>query len=133
MIKRGILTAAAVLLVGAIGLGGEVVSERFGGRAGSSTHLFWDYDSIVDEPDRWEMTVYLVPSCPDRTCRVDLTPRHRKKFNPKAGMVLKWTNAPAGADKPVQSGTVKTDRYGLTTLKQVVITKGRNRISIVKQ
>jgi len=46
-------------------------------------YLFWEYDSIVDESDKWAMTVYLVPSSPDDACTVDLTPRQCRRFKAK--------------------------------------------------
>jgi len=93
-------------------------------------YLFWKYDDVVDRADRWEMTVYLVPSCPEKTCTVDLTPRHRKAFGPRPGEKLRWSNTLVVTGKVVQSGTVTVDRHGLTTLKQLAVSKGSNRIRI---
>lgn len=95
-------------------------------------YLLWDYDSIVDEPDRWEMTVFLARDAFQTTCTVDLTPRHRKKFNPKLGEKFKWTNTDVQTKKVVQSGDVTIDKWGLATLKDLTVGKGRNRISIGK-
>jgi len=91
--------------------------------------LLWDGEDSVDRPGRWEMTVYLVPSCPDERCTVDVTPRHCKAFKPKPGTTVRWTNTPAGGGKATW-GTVKVDKYGLVTLKQTAVTKGKNRIVI---
>ncbi len=96
-------------------------------------YLFWEYDSIVDTPGRWEMTVYLVASCPEPACKVDLTPRHRKAFHPAPGQKLAWTNTSLADEKPAGAGTVEADKWGLVTLKQITVTKGRNRIVIRKK
>jgi hypothetical protein len=93
-------------------------------------YLFWDYETIVDEKDRWEMTVYLVPGSPESTCTVDVTPRHRNAFHPKVGETFRWTNTSVGDGKVLASGTVTADRWGLVTLRQATVTKGKNRLVI---
>jgi hypothetical protein len=98
-----------------------------------NAYLVWRYDDIVDKPDRWEMTVYLAKSAPKDTCTVDLTPRHRRKFNPKAGQTFTWTNTDLATKKVVGSGTVKADKWGLVTLKQITVGKGRNRVVITAE
>ena len=91
--------------------------------------LLWDTRSAADEPDRWEMTVYLVSSCMEDACTVDVTPRHRKAFNPKPGATVRWTNTPV-AGGPATSGAAKADKFGLVTLDQTPVTKGKNRIVV---
>jgi hypothetical protein len=95
-------------------------------------YLFWDYDSIVDKPDAWEMTILLTPDCPQKACTVNITPRWCAAFKCKEGRKLKWTNT--GADgKVIQSNTVPADKFGLATLANVVVTKGKNRIAIAAE
>jgi hypothetical protein len=94
-------------------------------------YLLWDSGDCVDEKDKWEMTVYLVPECPEQECTVDLTPRHRKQFNPKPGTKLKWENKDLKTGKAV-SGDIEVDKWGLVTLKELVITKNKNRVKIWK-
>jgi len=93
-------------------------------------YLFWKYDDIVDRPDRWEMTVYLVDECPDETCTVDLTPRHRKAFHPKPGQRFRWTNTRLSDNRVVGAGTVAVDQWGLVTIKQLQVTKAQHRLAI---
>ena len=95
-------------------------------------YLFWKYADIVDAKDRWEMTVFLVHSSPEAVCTVDITPRHRKAFNPKPGEAFKWTNTSVADGKVVQSGTVTADKWALVTVKQVKVTKTKNRMTIKK-
>jgi hypothetical protein len=95
--------------------------------------LLWNPDDSADKPGRWEMTVYLVGSCPDKDCTVDITPRHCAQFKPKPGDKFKWSNTPTGADKPIASGTITADKWGLVTLKQTVVSKDKNRIVIEKE
>jgi hypothetical protein len=93
-------------------------------------YLLWLYDDIVDEPDRWEMTVYLVAQCPDERCTVDLTPRHCRQFKPKAGEQFTWTNSPLGKDAEAKAGEISADKWGLLTLQNLEVTKQKNRIVI---
>jgi len=69
---------------------------------------------------------------PKDACTVDITPRRCQKFKPKPGETFKWTNASLKDNKPVQSGTVKADKWGLVTLPQVKVSKGKNRVSIIR-
>jgi hypothetical protein len=95
-------------------------------------YLFWDYDDVVDEEGRWAMTVYLVESCPEDACAVDITPRHCSRFRPKPGEKFKWTNKAVKDGSSTAPGAVEADRSGLVTLKQVTVTKGKNRIEIFR-
>jgi len=95
--------------------------------------LLWDDQGSVDQPDRWEMTAWIVGACPDDRCTVDVTPRHCKRFKAKPGSKWSWTNtADDGKGKVIGRGTVTADKWGLVTLKQITVTKGKNRIVIRK-
>jgi hypothetical protein len=111
-------------------------------------YLLWETDSLVDEPGRWEMTVWLDESAPRPVCTVDLTPRRCQKFKPPPGPKWQWSNVSPVApeslpdlakvaksfevkeDQVIQSGSVTADRYGLVTLKGLVIGKVKHRIRI---
>jgi len=102
-----------------------------------NAYLFWDTATIVDEPDRWEMTVWLYDGdrhgrgkAPADACTVDVTPRRCQKFAAKAGQKFAWTNTSVKDNKPVASGTAEADKWGLVTVPKVVVTKGKNRITI---
>jgi len=91
--------------------------------------LLWDDQAAVDEAGRWEMAVWLIPSCPEDRCTVDVTPRRCRNFKPKPGQTLAWTQIAAdGAE--LGKGTVAADRWGLVTLKQVPVTKAPSRLRI---
>lgn len=92
--------------------------------------LLWDEADVVDTQHSWEMTVFLVPDCPEERCTVDITPRRRKAFNPKPGANFKWSNTDLTTGKVIQSGEVTVDKWGLATLEKVMVTKGKNRIVI---
>ncbi len=95
-------------------------------------YLLWEYETIVDKKGRWEMTVLLSGDAFAESCTVDITPRHRNKFYPKPGSKFNWTNTSLADGKVIQSGEVVADKWGLVTLTDVVVTKGKNRLVISK-
>ena len=92
--------------------------------------LLWGDQDSVDEKSRWEMTTWVISSCPDDECTVDLTPRHCRNFKPRRGQTLKWTNTALADNNVVQSGEVTADEWGLVTLERLEVSKGKNRIVI---
>jgi len=96
----------------------------------ANLYLFWETKDVVDEAAKWEMTVGLTPPAPKDTCTVDITPRRCQAFKPKPGERFKWTNTSVADGKVVQTGTVTADRWGLVTLKDAAVTKGKNRLVI---
>jgi hypothetical protein len=106
-------------------------------------YLTWDADSTVDTRDHWEMTVRLDGSAPLDVCSVDLTPRRCQKFRAKPGDTFAWTNtvlpaesgkdAKAGPGKVVGSGTVKADRWGLVTVRELQVGKTGSRVHIERK
>ena len=115
---------------GGVGADSDVVADLNG-------FLLWDTDSIVDEPNRWEMTVYLYagdpkqgrPGSPALACTVDLTPRRCQKFSAKPGQTFQWSNTSLAGNQAT-TGSASADRWGLVTLQELVVTQGKNRISI---
>ncbi len=118
-----------------IGMGGDPNGQING-------YLRFDPATAVDEPDRWEMTVWLHAgddrgrgAAPADACTVDVTPRRCREFRPRRGQRFQWTAAPlpggegAGAGR-VQKGTALADEHGLVTAEKVIVTKGRRRIAI---
>jgi len=91
--------------------------------------LLWEDEGYVDEPGRFELTVFLDESCPRERCTVDLTPRHCGKFKPRTGQKYNWTNTtPDG--RRAGSGTVTADQWGLVTIEKLTVTKAKHRITI---
>lgn len=96
-------------------------------------YLVWEYETVVDEASKWQMTVFLGMKSPDPTCTVDLTPRHCKAFKPKPGESYKWENRSVKDGNVVASGEVAADKWGLVTLKGLAVSKGRNRVTIERK
>ena len=111
---------------------GELRKDAFDGapEGGLNLHLRWGTDDIVDEPDRWEMTVFLAAAAPAEHCTVDLTPRRCQKFRAKPGAAFRWTNTDPASGKAIQSGNATADRNGLVTLEQVEVGKAKSRVQI---
>ena len=91
-------------------------------------YLYWDTETVVDTPESWEITAALLPKAPAEECTVDITPRRLQKFKPRRGRQLKWSDFSQG--RPIQTGTVEADAPGLVTLRNVTVTKKKNRICI---
>jgi len=92
-------------------------------------YLLWD-DDIVDQPDHWEMTVFVTDDCRRDRATVDITPRHCQRFKPRPDERFTWSNESPPDGKVVRSGTVVADQWGLVTIKDITVTKARNRIRI---
>ena len=91
-------------------------------------YLYWDTETVVDTPARWEMTIALTKKAPDDQCTVDITPRRLQAFKSEPGQKFRWSNSATG--KTIQSGEVSSDKWGLLTLKRIIVTKTSNRITI---
>ncbi len=95
-----------------------------------NSYLSWETKDIVDEPDRWAMTVGLIAKAPQDACTVDVTPRRRQHFQTKPGDRVRWTSTPlAGGQRP-QAGEATADRWGIVTLGKVVVGKGKTRLTL---
>ncbi len=62
---------------------------------GVNIHQRWEPETIIDEPGRWEITVFVQPACSKDSLTTDLTPRRCQRFKPVAGQTFRWTNTAA--------------------------------------
>ena len=113
--------------------------------------LVWDADTITDEPDAWEMTIWLLagdaktgqPGAPQDSCTVDVTPRRCQKLKAKPGDTFTWTTAAANdakaidgkaiAGKAITNGQAKPDANGLVTVEGLTMTKVKTRLAIKRK
>lgn len=95
-------------------------------------YLLWDPQTIVDEPERWEMTVWLDASCRFDDCTVDLTPRRCQKFLARPGERFEWTNTSLKDNSVVGAGSTSADEWGLVTIEGLKVDKARNRVMITR-
>jgi hypothetical protein len=97
-------------------------------------YLIWDNTrDHVDEKDAWQMIVWVVGTSPEDRCTVDVTPRRRRQFKPRRGERFKWTNTDLASGRIVQSGTVTADKWGLVTVRGVMVHRERNRLRIERR
>jgi hypothetical protein len=97
-------------------------------QGGINLYQRWGTDDIVDEADRWALTVWLAKDAPSDQATTDLTPRRCQKFRVGPGERVKWTITAHG--KAIQSGEAVADRWGLVTLSKLSLGKGRQRVTI---
>ncbi len=97
----------------------------------ANLYLAWDTTDIIDRPDRWEMTVYLIDKALKPECTVNITPRRLQRFKPKPGTRLFWSNISLENNEAVQAKrSTVVDELGLITLEGVRVQKGENRIML---
>ena len=113
-------------------VGGEVKKDSFDGDSTGqiNLYLYWETETSVDTPNRWEITVKLTDTAPADKCTVDITPRRLQHFKIKPTETLRWTNSSAG--NQIQSGDVTADEHGLVTLRRITVGKQGVRIVIMK-
>jgi pimeloyl-ACP methyl ester carboxylesterase len=95
-------------------------------------YLYWETKGIVDDPDRWEITVGLIDAAPKDVSSVDITPRRLQSLRANPGERLRWTNTSLPHKKVIQSGEAVADQWGLITLHDITVGKGKNRIKLSK-
>jgi hypothetical protein len=95
-----------------------------------NAYLWWETKDLVDTPKQWALTALLLESAPKKECTVDLTPRRLQQFRAQPGQQLAWTNRSLAGGKVLQSGNVTADQWGLITIKDLIVTKGRSRLAI---
>jgi len=108
-------------------------ADKFGG---INLWQRWDPLRIVDEPDRWAVTIWLASpnkqgryGSPEGPATTDLTPRRQQKFKANPGGEFSWT-ATAADGTVLQSGTIVADKLGLVTIPGIKMTREKVRIEI---
>lgn len=91
--------------------------------------LYWEPETIKDEANIWEMTMYLPTTAPQDTATADMTPRRLQNFKVTPGLKYKWQNTQGGT--VIQSGIIEPDTDNLLTIPSLIITKTKNRVSII--
>jgi len=101
-------------------------------------YLRFDPATAVDEPGRWEMTVWLFAGdergrygAPADSCTVDVTPRRYQEFKATPGGRFRWTHARLGDNKVLASGIALADKWGLVTVPRLTVSREKSRITIV--
>jgi hypothetical protein len=100
---------------------------------GINLYQLWEPETILDEPNRWEITLELRRDCPADSLTTDLTPRRTRQFKARFGDVFHWTNTSLADGQKLQSGTATADAHGLVTIEQVTVAAGKSRVKIKRR
>ena len=107
---------------------------------GINLYQRWDPNSIVDEPKTWAVTIWLAGpdkrgefGSPADSATMDITPRRCQKFRAEPRERFFWTNTSVRKGNIIASGEVTADRWGLVTIKNIVVNKAGNRIVIKRK
>jgi hypothetical protein len=111
-------------------------ADKFGG---INLWQRWDPAGILDEPDRWAVTVWLArpdkqgkSGSPQDSATTDLTPRRCQRFKAAPGERFAWTAA-AEDGRPMASGEATADRWGLVTIQGLRITQTKQRVTLKRK
>lgn len=109
---------------------------------GINLYQLWEPETILDRPDRWEITLTVRPDCAFSDLTTDVTPRRCQKFKAKPGETLRWSlsrtdqedgaTATAGTrnSQPLQEGTATADRWGLVSVEKIKLAKDKRRLAV---
>jgi hypothetical protein len=89
-------------------------------------YIMWDVASIIDEPARWAIELWLIASAPRATATTDLTPRRLQKFIHSPGSRYHWSLSEGGSI--IDSGDVRADSVGLITIENIELSKTSRRL-----
>ena len=109
-------------------------ADRFDGDSQGqiNAYLYWRTADIVDEKHRWAITIALHDKAPASEALVDVTPRRLQKLRVETGDRFSWSNTDTYSGRVVQTAEIAADDLGLVTLPQVIVSKGANRIRLVR-
>jgi len=88
----------------------------------------WDRDSIVDEPNRYEITLRIEEWSDQDEGTADVTPRRVQKFQVQPGETVKYRVLSSAEGAVLASGEVVADEHGLVTVRAVPLTKSGTRL-----
>jgi hypothetical protein len=92
---------------------------------GINVHQRWATDDLLDQPDRWAITLYLEGA--DR-CTTDVTPRRCQAFRADPGDAFTWTLTEG--DRQIAVGRATADRWGLVTVESIELTPAKRRLTL---
>jgi hypothetical protein len=120
---------------GTRGTGGTGVGDDWGSLGG---YHDWDVKSIVDTPNRWEVTAYLIglsshqmDNSPDASLTSDLAIRKPQQFLPTPNTLLSWLVVSLTSGDTLQSGTTVVDAEGLVKVDSITVYRDPERVRII--
>ena len=96
-------------------------------------YLTWNVNSMVDQPDVFQIDLRLIDTAPSESCTVDMTPRKLQAFDVSPFYVYTWTNYRISDMSVLQSGTVIADAITLLTIPNLLIERSASGNRVVIQ
>ncbi len=100
-------------------------------------YLEWDPNSIIDNPDRWSVIMWVVYQSSDPndipdadTILADVTLRRLQRFQPNLGFVYAWDLVRVANGETLQSETVSVDTSGVLTINNLLLIKEPLRLAV---
>lgn len=88
----------------------------------------WETDSIVDESDRYEMTLKLNEYAEVDSATMSITPRRLQNFRPESGQSVRYVFEEG--EKSLKEGVVRVDQNGLMQIAWAPVTKNGVRMKL---
>ena len=119
---------------GTRGTGGVGVGDDWGTWGG---YHDWELDSIVDTPEKWEVTAFLiglsshmVDNSPHASLTSDLAIRKPQKFLSPTGTMLDWYVIRISSGDTLQNGAIVVGEDNLVTVQGITVYKDPDRVRI---
>ena len=121
---------------------GKEAEDTFDGIYTGQVNAWLRWEGAAETVNDYSITLYLIERMQNtksiefstvndkEECTVDMTPRRCRTFKAKPGQKFAWTNTTVTGNKVIQQGEVTADARGLVTLEKLMVSKGKNRITI---
>lgn len=110
---------------------GKVLKDAYDGDSVGQINEYLRWSGVKESRNQYEIVLYLDKKAPKEQCTVDMTPRRVQHFKTAPGTKVKWENLTISGSL-LQSGEATADQWGLVTLKNIQVSKAKNRIQIQK-
>ena len=97
----------------------------------------WDKETIIDSPDQWEATVFLISSSTNAndvpsfaSSQTDISIRRPQQFTPSEGSTVGWTLTGLSDSQIKQSGQEIVGENGVVTIPNLTIDKDQRRLAV---
>ena len=100
---------------------------------GMNLYQLWEPETIVDEANRWEITLELRSDCPADSLTTNLTPRRTQRFKAQPGEVFCWTRSSLASGRELQSGHTAADAHGFVTMERLTVTAEKCRVKVERR
>jgi len=88
----------------------------------------WDRTTIVDQPERYEITLNLVPYAKFDSATAQVTPRRLQQFRPQPGKQYSFHFTAASSSETQRTDSTAADKFGRITVEAMPITKQGTRL-----